>query len=44
MSSEKILIKDFMGVFPNAASKEYCEKIIKRYEYIQKTQSDSWDE
>ena len=35
-----ILLKDFMGVFQNAASNEYCEKIINRYEYVQQTQSE----
>ena len=30
-------IKDFIGVFPNAASKEYCEKVIEHFEWIQKT-------
>jgi hypothetical protein len=32
------IIKDFMGVFPNAASKEYCERVIARFEYIQESQ------
>ena len=31
-------IKDFMGVFPNAASKEYCEKVITRFDYLQEAQ------
>ena len=26
-------IKNFMGVFPNAASKKYCEEIIEWFEY-----------
>lgn len=29
--------KDFIGIFPNAASEEYCEKVINRFEYIQAT-------
>ena len=35
-------LDQFMGVFQNAASNEYCEKIINRYEYVQQTQSE-WD-
>ena len=31
------ILKDFMGIFPNAASKEYCEKIIHQFDYIEKT-------
>jgi hypothetical protein len=31
-------IENFIGIFPNAANKEYCEKIIHRFEYIQKSQ------
>jgi len=30
-------IKDFIGIFPNAASKEYCEKVIDHFDWIQKT-------
>ena len=30
-------IKDFIGVFPNAASKEYCEKVIDHFRWIQTT-------
>ena len=30
-------IKDFIGIFPNAASPEYCESIIERFEYINQT-------
>ena len=37
---KKNVITDFIGIFPNALSKEYCEKVIKRYEYIQETQSE----
>tara|TARA_Y100000310_G_scaffold343895_1_gene453756 strand:+ start:1737 stop:2480 length:744 start_codon:yes stop_codon:yes gene_type:complete len=40
IDEEDIIIKDFLGVFPNAASKEYCEKVINRYEYIQETQAE----
>jgi len=32
-------IEDFMGIFPNAASKEYCNRIITRFNYLQDTQS-----
>ena len=38
MSEEKNN-KDFIGIFPNAASKEYCEKVIARFEYIRESQS-----
>ncbi len=31
-------IENFIGIFPNAANKEYCEKIIHRFEYIKNTQ------
>jgi hypothetical protein len=30
-------IKDFMGVFPNAFSNEYCERVIDHFHWIQKT-------
>ena len=30
----KIMIKDFVGVFPNAASKEYCQRCIDRFDLI----------
>ena len=30
-------IKDFIGIFPNAASKEYCENVIDHFNWIQKT-------
>ena len=30
------IIKDFMGIFPNAASKEYCQDIIQWFEYNNK--------
>ena len=26
-------IKDFMGIFPNAASKEFCDNLVKWFEY-----------
>ena len=31
------IIKDFIGIFPNAASKEYCEKVIDHFDRVQKT-------
>ena len=31
------IIKDVIGIFPNAASKEYCEKVIDHFDRIQKT-------
>ena len=31
-------MKDFIEIFPNAASEEYCEKVINRFDYIQETQ------
>jgi hypothetical protein len=43
MDNSNIILKDFMGVFPNAASKEYCEKVIARFDYLQETQSE-WGE
>ena len=30
-------IKDFIGIFPNAASKEYCERVVDHFNWIQKT-------
>ena len=30
---------NFIRSFPNAASKEYCEKVISRFEYLQESQS-----
>ena len=33
MNNKTHTIKDYMGIFPNAASKEYCEDIIKWFEY-----------
>ena len=36
MNKETHTIKDFMGIFPNAASKEYCEDLIKWFEYNNK--------
>jgi len=30
------IMKDFMGIFPNAATKEYCEKVIKWFEFNKK--------
>ena len=29
------IIKDFMGIFSNGASKEYCDKVINRFDYLQ---------
>jgi len=29
-------VNDFIGAFPNAVSKEYCEEVIKHFEWIQK--------
>ena len=31
--------KNFIEIFPNAASKEYCEKVISRFEYLRESQS-----
>jgi len=36
MNKETHTIKDFMGIFPNAASKEFCEDLIKWFEYNNK--------
>jgi len=30
-------IENFIGIFPNAVSKEYCEKVINRFEYVKKS-------
>ena len=35
MPNNSEVINNFLGIFPNAVSKEYCEKVIKRVEYIQ---------
>jgi hypothetical protein len=32
-------MSDFIKGFPNAASKEYCDKVINRFDYLQETQS-----
>ena len=39
MDNSDITLKDFIGIFPGAASTEYCERVINRYEYIQESQS-----
>ena len=31
---------NFIGIFPNAASKEYCEKVVHRFEYVKETKSE----
>ena len=31
------MIEDFIGVFSNAASKEYCNKVISRFDYLKET-------
>ena len=36
MNKETHTIKDFMGIFPNAASKEFCEDLIKWFEHNNK--------
>ena len=35
--SEKENIDNYIGIFPNAATPEYCDRIIKRFEYLKKT-------
>ena len=30
-------IKDFIGIFPNAVSKEYCNEVINHFQFVQKT-------
>ena len=30
------MIKDFVGIFPNAVSKEYCQRCIAQFEFINK--------
>ena len=32
---------NFIGIFPNIASKEYCKKIIDRFEFVKETNSES---
>ena len=32
------MIENFIGIFPNAASKKYCDDIITQFEYIQSIQ------
>ena len=32
--------KDFVGIFPNAFSKQYCEKLISRFDSIQSTRGE----
>ena len=36
-NNSDIIIKDFMGIFPNVASKEYCDKVVDHFHWIQKT-------
>ena len=33
-------MKDFIGVFPNVTSGEYCDKVINRFDYLQETQGE----
>lgn len=33
MNNKTDIIKDYMGIFPNAASPQYCEDLIKWFEY-----------
>jgi len=33
-------IKDFIGIFPNAADKEYCDILIHRLDYLKELQND----
>ena len=35
-------LENFAGIFPDAASKEYCDKVIHRFDYTQETQS-AWN-
>ena len=30
------MIKDFVGIFPNAVSKEYCQRCIAQFELVNK--------
>jgi hypothetical protein len=32
---------NFIGIFPNIASKEYCKRIIDRFEFVKETNSES---
>ena len=36
MTNKPNTMKDFIGIFPNAASEEYCNKIITRFDYLEK--------
>ena len=33
MNNKTDIIKDYMGVFPEAATQKYCEDLIKWFEY-----------
>ena len=33
-------MNNFIGIFSNAASKEYCERIIRRFEFVKEIQSE----
>jgi len=39
MQNNSDTIENFMGIFPNAASKEYCERVITRFDYMHESQS-----
>ena len=39
-NNSDIIIKDFVGIFPNSASEEYCDKIINRFDYLQKREDE----
>ena len=28
---------NYIGIFPNAVSKEYCERVIRRFEFVKET-------
>jgi len=34
------VVNNFIGIFANAASKEYCERIIQRFEFVKEIQSE----
>ena len=33
------MVNNFIGIFPNVASKEYCERVIRRFEFVKETKS-----
>ena len=34
------MVNNFIGIFPNAANSEYCERLIHRFEFTKETKSE----